>query len=364
MVNRGSGLEGVVVAETEIGLVDGMRGHLVFRGAWAKELAVKYSFEEVAYLLWTGIIPNADELRILRDKFQNYRRLTHKMRLLIDSLPKDISMMNVLMSVVSSLPKGNEEYPPALEQAIRVTAMLPAIIAYRYRRIKGIEYQEDTELEGHTAHYLRLLFGHAPTEAQERALNAYLILAMEHGLNASTFAARVVSSTESDLFSAVGAAMGAMKGPLHGGAPSEVLTLLEEIKSKDRAEPYLRDQLQRGERLMGFGHRIYKTLDPRAEALRKVAIQMSGEDPWLDLALEVERQAIKLLEEYKPGRNLYTNVEFYAAAVMRAVRMPPELFTPTFTVARVVGWTAHILEQSQHNRIFRPQSNYVGPMPE
>lgn len=182
-------------------------------------------------------------------------------------------------------------------------------------------------------------------------------------MNASTFAGRVVLSTQAGLFAAVSAAIGAMMGPLHGGAPSEVIAMLEEIGTADRAEPWMRGVLEQGGRLMGFGHRIYKTKDPRAEALRTVTSRLTGGDPAFELALHVERIAIRLLEEYKPGRRLYTNVEFYAAAIMKAIQLPTELFTPTFTIARSVGWTAHMLEQASHNRIFRPQSEYTGPMP-
>jgi citrate synthase len=202
-----------------------------------------------------------------------------------------------------------------------------------------------------------------PEGAHTEALSAYLILTMEHGMNASTFSARAVASTESDLISAIVGAIGSMKGPLHGGAPSGVTDMLEAIGTKEQAEPWLRAALQRGERLMGFGHRIYKTTDPRAIALSEVTRRVAGEDPWLDLANHVEETAQALLAEFKPHRRLYTNVEFYAAAVMRAIGLPSELFTPTFTASRMVGWTAHVLEQATVNRIFRPQSTYVGPMP-
>lgn len=182
-------------------------------------------------------------------------------------------------------------------------------------------------------------------------------------MNASTFSGRVTLSTQTSLFTAVSAAIGTMSGPLHGGAPTEVIRMLQEIGRKEQAEPWLRGALEKGERLMGFGHRIYKTSDPRAEALRIVTGGLTGNDPSFELALHVERTALRLLGEYKPGRRLYTNVEFFAAAIMTAIQLPADLFTPTFTAARVVGWTAHMLEQSGHNRIFRPQSVYTGPMP-
>lgn len=268
------GLEGVIAAQTGISLVDGNNGRLVYRGHWAKELAERHCFEEAAYLLWHGRLPDNRELKELKEALRTHRVLSADTLRLIEVLP------------------------------------------------------------------------------------------LEHGLNASTFAARVVTSTASDLVSAVCAAIGAMKGPLHGGAPSEVLYMLEDIGNKSNAEPWLRERLERGERLMGFGHRVYKTRDPRAEALRTVTATLTQGDPWLDLAVYVEETAIRLLQEYKPGRRLYTNVEFFAAAVMRSVSMPAELFTPTFTASRMVGWTAHIAEQAANNRIFRPQSTYIGALPE
>jgi citrate synthase len=209
-----------------------------------------------------------------------------------------------------------------------------------------------------------MLKGTDPSPAHVRALDAYLILTQEHGMNASTFAARVVTSTRSDLVSAVTAAIGALKGPLHGGAPSEVTAMIEAIGTKENAEPWMRRALENGERLMGFGHRVYKTLDPRASALRTVASELAADDPWFELATHVEQVALRLLAEHKPERKLNTNVEFYAAAVMRAVGLPDELFTPTFAMSRTVGWCAHVMEQAANNRLIRPESIYVGKMPE
>ncbi|MBP1990812.1 citrate synthase/methylcitrate synthase [Paenibacillus eucommiae] len=379
-----TGLEGVVAAETEIGYVNGVSGQLVYRGYAAKELAVHHSFEEVAFLLWHGELPDELQLKEFKKKLASSRRLTPELKQLLDAMPKEASMMSVMMAVIAASSGSAPSWPPTIEQAIHMTGILPSIIAYRYHQTHSAhssqaaesehrehapdskhdaDWSEPTEDLDHVAYYLHLLFGRPASPAHIRAMNAYMILAMEHGLNASTFTARVVSSTESDLYSAVAAAIGAMKGPLHGGAPSGVIKLLEDIGSKEQAEPCMRAILGQGERLMGFGHRIYKTQDPRAEALREVTTALAGDDPWLDLAQHAEQTAIRLLAEYKPDRKLFTNVEFYAAAVMRAVQMPSMLFTPTFTAARIVGWTAHVLEQSQNNRIFRPQSTYVGPMP-
>ncbi|RXZ80075.1 citrate synthase/methylcitrate synthase [Paenibacillaceae bacterium] len=356
------GLEGVAAAETKIGHVDGLKGELVYRGWHASELAVRYRFEEVAYLLWHGTLPDEQQLAELQKQLADYSRLTPELIHLIDAIPKQTPPMSVLLSVIGALSDQERMWPPTIEQALRITALIPSIIAYRCRG-SAEELMEANASTGHVERYLLSLHGRAPSKAQVIALNAYMILGMEHGLNASTFAARVVSSTESDLYAAVAAAIGAMKGALHGGAPTGVIELLDNISAGADAESSMRAILDEGGRLMGFGHRIYKTLDPRAAALREICETLAGNDPLLDMARHAEQTAVRLLAEYKPGRQLHTNVEFYAAAVMRAVSIPPTLFTPTFTAARIVGWTAHALEQSQHNRIFRPQSIYTGEFP-
>jgi len=199
-----------------------------------------------------------------------------------------------------------------------------------------------------------------PKEEHVRALDAYLVLLADHGMNASTFTARVIASTESDIASAVVGAIGALKGPLHGGAPSKVKDMLDAIGTEDRAEIWLRDALTRGDRLMGFGHRVYKAEDPRAEELREMA--RIADPQQFALAHKVEELALALLEEQKPGRRLYTNVEFYSAVVLSSVGLPGDLFTPTFAASRVAGWTAHILEQVANNRLIRPESEYTGPI--
>ncbi|MFD0692833.1 citrate synthase [Paenibacillus sp. GCM10027628] len=362
-----TGLEGVVAAETELSLVDGEKGLLIYRGHLAKELALHTTFEEAAYLLWNGKLPAEDELLHFRKQWKAERALPAALKSILDLLPAECDMMSVLRTAVSAIGAGDgtsRVWPPQPEAALRYTAMLPVIIAYRYRQTEGLPQVEPHPELDHVANYLYMLSGKVPQQAHVKALTTYFILAMEHGMNASTFAGRVVLSTQSDIASALCASIGAMKGPLHGGAPSEVMDMLDEIGTKDQAETWLREQLGAGQRLMGFGHRIYKTFDPRAEALRIMTTELADEDPWFGLATHVEAVAVNLLHEYKPGRKLYTNVEFYAAAVLRAVAMPKALFTPTFTASRMVGWTAHLLEQAGCNRIFRPQSVYTGPMPE
>jgi len=358
------GLEGVIAAETSVSLVDGQNGLLVYRGHWAKELAVQHSFEEVCFLLWYDTLPNEEELERHRERLTAAREVDQRTFAILQSLSKRSDVMSAIRTALSSLGPACSAWPPTVEDAVRLTAVVPTLIAYFYRMQNDLAIVEPRKDLDHVSNYLYMLHGSVPSQAHSRALESYCILTMEHGMNASTFAARVVLSTQSDIVSALCGAIGAMMGPLHGGAPSEVMDMLDQIGGKSNAEVWLRNRLDMGKRLMGFGHRIYKTRDPRAEALKTVVQTFSKDDPWFDLAAHVEEAAIKLLEEYKPGRKLYTNVEFYAAAVLRAVSIPPQLFTPTFTASRMVGWTAHILEQSVNNRIFRPQSHYVGKMPD
>ncbi|KIL51910.1 citrate synthase/methylcitrate synthase [Jeotgalibacillus soli] len=357
------GLEGITVAATNISLVDGDHGRLVYRAYWAKDLALQHDFEEVCYLLWHGRLPNEIELKKLKNDFREQRRLPAHLVELLKILPENMPMMSVIRTCISAMGDGSYQWPPKVEEAIKITAVLPTIIAARSHLLKGENVIDPHETLDHVANFLYMLNGEIPLGAHSKVLNAYFVLTMEHGMNASTFSSRVIASTESDIVSAITGAIGAMKGPLHGGAPSEVTAMLDEIGSKENAEGWIREQLEKGKKLMGFGHRIYKTRDPRAEALKEMTSQLTKEDPWLDLAVHVEAEAIRLLEEYKPGRKLYTNVEFYAAAVLRAVNMPAELFTPTFTSSRVAGWTANVMEQSLDNRIYRPSSLYNGGMP-
>ncbi|TMD47854.1 MAG: citrate synthase/methylcitrate synthase, partial [Chloroflexi bacterium] len=251
---------------------------------------------------------------------------------------------------------------PTIEQAIALTARFPVFLAAFHRLRNGQEPLESRSELDHAANYLYLLNGKQPEQQHVKALDAYLVLLADHGMNASTFTARVVASTESDIVSATVAAVGALKGPLHGGAPSKVIDMLIAIGTIENAENWLRNALSIGQRLMGFGHRIYKTEDPRAEELRALARLADPQE--FVLARRVEELALALLEEQKPGRRLNTNVEFYSAVLLSSVGLPGDLFTPTFAVSRVSGWTAHILEQVGNNRLTRPEADYVGPTDE
>ncbi|MCY8165195.1 citrate synthase CitA [Bacillus spizizenii] len=358
------GLKGITCVETSISHIDGEKGRLIYRGHHAKDIALNHSFEEAAYLILFGKLPTTEELQTFEDKLAAERHLPKHIERLIQSLPNNMDDMSVLRTVVSALGENAYSFQPKTEEAIRLIAITPSIIAYRKRWTCGEQAIAPSSQYGHVENYYYMLTGEQPSEAKKKALETYMILAMEHGMNASTFSARVTLSTESDLVSAVTAALGTMKGPLHGGAPSAVTKMLEDIGEKENAEAYLTEKLEKGERLMGFGHRVYKTKDPRAEALRQKAEEVAGNDRDLDLALHVEAEAIRLLEIYKPGRKLYTNVEFYAAAVMKAIDFDDELFTPTFSASRMVGWCAHVLEQAENNMIFRPSAKYTGFIPE
>lgn len=356
------GLEGVAVAETTISHIDGEKGKLIYRGQRIEDIVRDKNFEEVVYLLWYGRYPTADESVAFKKQLAQHRMIPDNIKNIIKQCPKEIGCMSVLRTALSAMVVGGNSWPPTLEQAIKVFAAAPTIIAFYYHNQNGTkEILPDANL-GHVANYLYMLTGKVPEHAHERALEAYLMLSAEHGMNASTFTARVVTSTQADIISAVVAAIGSLKGPLHGGAPSEVDDMMDEIGTEANVEPWLRAKLERGEKIMGFGHRVYKTYDPRGAALKKIVAEFAQTNRLFKISLLVEEKTIELLEEYKPGRRLYPNVEFWAAGVLRTI-LPRELYTPTFCTSRIAGWVAHIMEQASNNRIIRPSSIYVGDMP-
>ncbi|MDM5189148.1 citrate/2-methylcitrate synthase [Bacillus sp. DX4.1] len=267
--------------------------------------------------------------------------------------------MSVLRTAVSSIGQSNFNESLHMNQVISIIAKLPTIISYRYRKLNEEAPIEPDPILSHTANYLYMLKGHIPSKIEIRALEAYFILTQDHGINPSTFTGRIVSSTRSDLISSITAAIGALKGPLHGGASSKITEMLESIGDKQNVEAWVRKAMENGERLMGFGHRSYKTTDPRSIALRSIAIELSKDSKWMDLAVYVEKLVIDLLKEYKPNRKLYTNVEFYTAAVMKAIGFSTDLYTPTFAISRVIGWCAHITEAAEERLIY-PRSVYKG----
>ena len=354
-----AGLEGVVAARTRISGVDGEGGVLTLAGFAVEELAGRATFEEVVYLLRHGDLPDAGELPALRAALAGRRELpAATVDLLRAAASRGVSGMDALRMAADTLSLDVSEDP-----ALDLVARFPAIVAAYHRLLNGEEpVPPDPDL-GHAANYLYMLSGEAPGEGSVRALETYLNTVSDHGMNASTFAARVIVATRSDLVSAVVGAVGALKGPLHGGAPGPALDVVFEIGSAENAEPVLREKLRRGERLMGFGHRIYRVRDPRADVLAAAAERLYATDADEDLyalALKVEETALRLLAEHRPGRNLQTNVEFYTALLLHGLGLPTGLFTSTFAVGRVAGWTAHCLEQRAEDRLIRPQSEYVG----
>jgi citrate synthase len=355
------GLEGVVATTTRLSMVDGEAGRLVIAGFSVEELAGRATFEETLYLLWNDALPDAGQLAGLKEDLAARRALPEATKdLLRAAAAGRVPAMDALRMAAGTL--GSQEENDR-DDALRVVAAFPTVVAAYWRLSRGEDPVEpDPELP-HAANYLYMLSGEVPSDERARALETYLVATSDHGMNASTFAARVIVSTRSDFVSAVTGAVGALKGPLHGGAPGPALDMVFEIGEKERAEPYLREKLEGGGRLMGFGHRIYKARDPRADVLAEAAGHLYAADADKDLyrlAIAVERTAVRLLAEYKPGRNLYTNVEYYTALLLHGLGLPTDLFTPTFTASRVAGWTAHCFEQRELDRIIRPQSEYVG----
>lgn len=354
------GLEGVVATRTRLTMVDGAAGRLIIAGFPVEELAGRAMFEETLYLLWNGALPDEDQLEVLRRNLAARRVLPEVTGNVLEAVAGRVPPMDALRMAAGTLGSGDGD---DCDDTLRLVAAFPTIVATHWRLSRGQEPVEPDPELSHAANYLYMLSGETPTPEQTHALETYLNTVSDHGMNASTFAARVIVSTRSDIVSAVVGAVGALKGPLHGGAPGPALDVVFEIGEASRAEDYLRAKLDRGERLMGFGHRVYRVRDPRADVLAAAAERLYATDADRDLyrlALEVEKTAVRLLAERKPGRNLDTNVEFYTALLLHGLGLPTELFTPTFAVGRVVGWTAHCFEQREVDRIIRPQSEYVG----
>ena len=357
------GLEDVVAASTRLSHVDGEAGRLTIAGYAVEDLAPYASFEEVAYLLLHGRLPEPSErVRFAQDLAERRALSRAAIEVLREAAAAKASPMDALRMAAPLLSLGREENP--LDDAMTAIASFPTIVG-TYWRIRNGEGPVPVRTDlAHAAHYLHQLFGAEPSAERTRALETYLNTVCDHGLNASTFAARVIVSTRSDVISAITGAVGALKGPLHGGAPGPALDMVFDIGTPERAETVIRARLDRGERLMGFGHRIYRVRDPRADVLAQAAERFyssDGDRSLYDLARKVETTALRLLRELKPDRRLDTNVEFYTALLLHGLGLPSELFTPTFAVGRVLGWAAHCLEQLRDGRLIRPQSAYIGP---
>ncbi|SFK98679.1 citrate synthase [Halogranum rubrum] len=363
------GLEGIAVAETRLSSIDGERGELVIGGFPVEGLATRATYEESVFLLLNDRLPTAAELDSFRTELAGYRTLSEEVeQVLRRAARENVDAMDALRMGVAAANLGVDATEPtepteAREYAKRLVSVIPTIVATYWRYRSGDAPVEPREDLGHAANYLYMLSGDEPDPAAVRGLETYLNTVVDHGLNASTFVARSITSSESDLVSAVTGAVGSLKGPLHGGAPGPVLEMLLTVYESGDPEGYLQETLDAGERLMGFGHRVYRTRDPRATVLSGAAERFyadAGDEAFFDFVEGFEARAVSRLAEHKPDRPLETNVEFYTAVLLYGVGIPRELFTATFAVSRVGGWVAHCLEQMADNRIVRPLSVYVG----
>ena len=359
LVSRG--LEGVVANTTRLSAVVGDKGQLVYCGYDINELAGKVSYEEVVYLLWNNKLPNRAELDRCTNQLRSQRKLPDGVIDFIKGAPKNAAPMDVIRTAISMLGLYDPNIREATlekgkERARSITAKIGVIAAYFHRARNGKPLPTVREDLGEAAHFLYLMCGEEPTKEAADTLDLAFVLHAEHGMNASTFSARVTISTLSDVYSAITSAIGTLKGPLHGGANEGVIHMLEEIGDEKNVDAYIEKKLAAKEKIMGIGHRVYKTLDPRAPHLQAMAVKLSeklGEPKWI-------RMSERIAELMKQKKNLNANVDFYSATVYYSLGIPTDLFTPVFAVARTSGWCAHVLEQLEDNRLYRPLSEYVG----
>jgi citrate synthase len=363
MSSASKGLEGIVAAQTAISYIDGLNGRLFYRGIDINALAEQSSFEETTALLWYGDLPTARQLDSFKRKMVENRLVPNEIIALLLLLPKKTSPMGVLRTAVSALAPfdpetGDNSLDANVHKSIRLTAAMPTIVAAWERIRNGLWPVTPATNLSHAANFLYMLTGKEPDPEAARVLDRCLILHADHGLNASTFAARITASTLSNLHSAVVSAIGTLKGPLHGGANEQVMRMLLEIGNPERVEQYMRGAFAAKKKIMGFGHRVYKADDPRALWLQRLARELaegSGNQRWYQMSERIR----KIVQAEKA---LPVNVDFYSASVYYTLGIPVDLFTPIFAISRVAGWTAHVYEQYSDNRLIRPESEYIGPM--
>ncbi|HXF94860.1 MAG TPA: citrate synthase [Gemmatimonadales bacterium] len=357
------GLEGIIANESSICYVFGDEGRLIYRGYDIHDLAEHSTFEETAYLLLKGDLPSREQLQAFDEGLKTTRRLDPVVQRVIRDAPATANPMNVLRTAVSAAAfadpdSGDNSAGATWRKAVRLIAQLPTMVAAFHRRRNGQRPLAPRRGLGHAANVLYLLTGRVPDPEVARALDVALILHADHELNASTFAARVIAATLADLHAAVTGALAALAGPLHGGANTEVMKMLLDIRTPERAEAWVRERLARREKIMGFGHRVYRTEDPRAAYLRRMSEQLGrkfGQSHWFAIQRIIE-------DVMKREKGLYCNVDFYSASLYYVMGIPLDLFTPIFAVSRVSGWCAHVLEQHADNRLIRPRAEYLGPM--
>jgi citrate synthase len=363
MTNAPKGLEGVVATTSKICYIDGDNGVLAYGGIDIHELAEKSNFEETCYLLWHGKLPTESELKELRQRLASERKLDPAVIAFLREVPKDAAPMDVLRTAVSALgmydlDRSKNDHDANVSKAIRLTSQIAMVVAAYDRIRKGKKLVASDPSLSHAANFLLLLNGEKPSATAEQALDIALILHADHELNASTFAARVTAATLSDMHSAVTSAIGALKGPLHGGANEAVFHILEKIDAAG-ADPveYVRQMLAQKKKISGFGHRVYHTEDPRATHLRRMSEDLcksSGQAKWFDMSRKIEQFV-------KAEKKLNANVDFYSASTYHVLGIDVDLFTPIFAVSRISGWTAHVIEQLDDNRLIRPRADYIGP---
>jgi 2-methylcitrate synthase len=363
MTHAPKGLEGVVATTSKICYIDGEQGVLAYRGVDIHELADNSTFEEICYLLWNGSLPTKSELKQLHERLGSERKLNPAIIDMLRRLPKSAMPMDVLRTAVSALglydaEETKNDHAANVSKSIRLTSQIAMIVAAYDRLRKGKDVVNPDPGLSHSANFLLMLTGEKPSSTAERALDIALILHADHELNASTFAARVTAATLSDMHSAITSAIGALKGPLHGGANEAVFHILEDIDRR-KADPveYVSDMLAQKKKISGFGHRVYHTEDPRATHLRKMSEDLcksSGQPKWFEMSRKIEQFV-------KAEKKLNANVDFYSASTYHVLGIDVDLFTPIFAVSRISGWSAHVIEQLDDNRLIRPRADYIGP---
>ncbi|MFQ5720195.1 MAG: citrate/2-methylcitrate synthase [Acidobacteriota bacterium] len=358
---RAAGLEGIVVADSSICFIDGRKGQLVYRGYDIDDLADSASYEETAYLLWHGELPGSSQVDELRSSLASSRVLPDAIEQMLRTV-RGAGAMATLRTATSLLstfdPDTNDPSPAAnRRKASRLTSAMATVLAHETRLSHGKEPVAPRPSLGHAANFLYMLNREEPGETAVKSFNTALVLHAEHGFNASTFAARITTATLSDMHSAVVSAIGTLKGPLHGGANRAVMKMLEEIGNVEAVEAAIKDRLARREKIMGFGHRVYKTMDPRARHLKKMAAALaaeSGDARWYEMSARMEEVVMN-------EKGLFPNVDFYSASAYRAMGIPAEIYPAVFACSRIAGWTAHVMEQQADNRLIRPRARYIGP---
>ena len=363
------GMEDLVVDTTSISWVDGEKGHLYYRGIGIGELAAHASFEETAYLLLVGTLPNSSQLAAFNWKLRHLAATPEKVLRVLQELPRStppLSALQTALAALSCIDHGERfsQKESLLEKAMRVIAQTPVILAAAYRHNRGAPIVAPRSDLSHSENFIYMLQGTLPSRRQARIMETALVLQMDHGFNSSTFTARAVASTLTNMYAATSAAVGALSGPLHGGASEAVVDMIEEAKSFGNVEHYVKELLESKGKIMGMGHRVYRNNDPRAKILENILMEIYAEDSSLQSDYKILKDIERFARDYfdRLGKPIYVNVDFWSGAIYRTLKIQKILYPAIFAAARIIGWTAHILELRQDNRLYRPKSQYIGPM--